>query len=66
MVSYQIIFFSQVVRFNCLNPFCNGQWSRTGGDIQDKWYLDVLILFVMDNGLVLAIHKVEDDAFAES
>ena len=37
-----------------LNPFCNGQWSRTGFTC-DIETLDnyVLILFVMDNGLVL-------------
>ena len=38
-----------------LNPFCNGQWSRTGNSVQFTMVSggQVLILFVMDNGLVL-------------
>ena len=36
-----------------LNPFCNGQWSRTPFFIISSVNIKVLILFVMDNGLVL-------------
>ena len=41
-----------------LNPFCNGQWSRTGQVNHSAMSASqVLILFVMDNGLVLTIKK---------
>ena len=36
-----------------LNPFCNGQWSRTNfSNFKSNSQSSVLILFVMDNGLV--------------
>ena len=36
-----------------LNPFCNGQWSRTFSTPSSfNGCCSVLILFVMDNGLV--------------
>ena len=37
----------------CLNPCCNGQWSRTDKVEYLYWQASkVLILVVMDNGLV--------------
>ena len=37
----------------CLNPCCNGRWSRTQNRSRDiKELLAVLILVVMEDGLV--------------
>ena len=39
-----------------LNPFCNGQWYRTlVQSVAWCYYLSVLILIVVDNGLVQVI-----------
>ena len=38
----------------CLNPYCNGQWSHTWQSFAlGRICLSVLILIVMDNGLIL-------------
>ena len=42
----------------CLNPFCNGQWSRTTKQSTNIRLAFVLILFVMDNGLVLVVESL--------
>ena len=37
----------------CLNPYCSGQWSRTGIVVSNvNGVINVLILIVVDNGLV--------------
>mgnify|MGYP007036996983 CR=1 FL=1 len=50
---------------SCLNPYCSGQWSRTY-DAWYRWYyfIDVLILIVVDNGLVhvLELYLAAKDA----
>ena len=37
----------------CLNPYCSGQWFRTGRKFAIHKVEDVLILIVVDNGFVL-------------
>ena len=44
---------------SCLNPYCNGRWSRTLNDIDyEDIYDNVLILIVMDDGLVLDLIRL--------
>ena len=38
----------------CLNPCCNGRWSRTSVYIRYETCIRVLILVVMEDGLVPA------------
>ena len=41
-----------------LNPYCSGQWYRTGyPKLGETLYKAVLILIVVDNGLVLEIQR---------
>ena len=42
-----------------LNPYCSGQWSRTGyPKLGETLYKAVLILIVVDNGLVLDLIRL--------
>ena len=41
------------MRVICLNPYCSGRWSRTGGDLNLRQVsMGVLILIVVEDGLV--------------
>ena len=56
LVLSEILLIKSVKR--CLNPCCNGRWSRTQHDDWSSRADSVLILVVMEDGLVLVFIRL--------